>query len=92
MAHTPGPWEYHQQSGVVVKNGLGGVVIARITNPVRVEGAEIKGFANGHLIAAAPELLEALKGALETAIFESHPNRPWHQAAAEAIHKATGGE
>lgn len=45
--------------------------------------------ANARLIASAPDLLEALQSALETAEFEKHPFRPWHEAARAAIRKAT---
>ena len=92
MTHTPGPWKYvpHDtlNGGTIIApsqsaDGLSEIVVYGLCNP---------NLADMSLIAAAPELLEALKGALETAIFESHPKRPWHQAATEAIHKATGGE
>jgi hypothetical protein len=44
------------------------------------------------LIAAAPELLEALKDAIETAEFEKHPFRPWHKKAKDVIARIQGGE
>ena len=45
--------------------------------------------ANARLIAAAPELLDALMSAMQTAEFEHHPERPWHHKARAAIAKAT---
>lgn len=76
--HTPKPWwveVFQDGTSVESKNYT-------ICTDVSNEDAA--------LIAAAPELLEACKDALETAIFEKHPNRPWQAQAAAAIHKATG--
>jgi hypothetical protein len=47
-------------------------------------------YDNARLIAAAPELLEALKSALQTAEFERHPHRGWQDEARRAIAKAEG--
>ena len=46
--------------------------------------------ANARLIAAAPELLEALEDALSTIDFERHKFRPWQAKARQAIAKAKG--
>ena len=48
------------------------------------------GMANAQLIAAAPELLEALQDAIKLANFEGHPYRGWHGKARDAIAKAIG--
>lgn len=53
MSHTPGPWEFDPIDRVVVK---GGAEIAYMARPAN--GADVR------LIAAAPELLEALEFAL----------------------------
>jgi len=63
--HTEGPWEYKEVPGALYSHVASEKYItAGIPNvhkywPERVEEQN----ANGHLIAAAPELLEALKGA-----------------------------
>ena len=69
MAHTPGPW--HIERGMVV--GEDGIIVDDSPNPQ-----------DANLIAAAPELLEALKGAVEGWSPESV------EAAYAAIAKATG--
>lgn len=77
MKHTPGDWEYIKMTGRVV------------SGDVRICG--INGFmsdtgnANARLIAAAPDLLEALENLVRS-------NAPEHVIAAEnAIAKAKGG-
>ncbi len=63
-SHTPGPWEKVGSSdGKLIfighnTNGKAHIADVDIDN-------NMDGFANAHLIAAAPELLEALKLALE---------------------------
>lgn len=47
--------------------------------------------ANAHLIASAPELLEALESAVKTAEADNSPFRTWHTKARIAITKAYGG-
>ncbi len=95
-AHTPAPWiadlgEAHrvraQQDGGQVaimmnlkgQHGLAG----------RMSGDEVA--ANAHLIAAAPQLLEALKAVTATEMFlPDHPQRQAaYKAARAAIYKAT---
>jgi len=69
--HTPGPWKVDTQErsdgdAIAVFPSIGGVCICEVvarsgegrSNPIIQETAE----ANARLIAAAPELLEALKG------------------------------
>jgi hypothetical protein len=61
MSHTPGPWggrNYRDGLGIDVLSGSG---ICVATTP----GDAAHDFANAHLIAAAPELLAALKAAVE---------------------------
>ncbi len=65
MKHTPGKWEYdtkgnyYNESGVIRMNG---VLIAKMVTQTTHKPKEVE--ANARLIAAAPELLEACKGAL----------------------------
>ncbi len=87
--HTPGPWVYSFESvdpEWAVVTTVGGAVIANVNADHRQE-------ANARLIAAAPDLLAALK-LLESAARILPPNidpdSPLAQARA-AIAKAEGG-
>lgn len=51
--HTPGPWSIGKNGRIEAKNGLGKTVV--------VDELAIGDPANAALIAAAPELLDALK-------------------------------
>ncbi len=69
MAHTRGPWEYlppimNDKKGTVMGGGMDGYdsIIATVHNP---SGYDQSINLNGQLIAAAPELLEALEFAIE---------------------------
>jgi hypothetical protein len=79
--HTPGPWKYVHDAWIIAD--VGSVVLTS-------QGME---KADARLIAAAPELLEALQALLAWA--ETKPTRPdedrLQAAAALAIAKATGG-
>lgn len=68
-AHTPGPWEVHQVPGMPDTLGHhviaeGGLTVCSVTYqlPARVgaDVVEVERRANARLIAAAPELLDAL--------------------------------
>lgn len=100
QAHTPGPWIARTQP-----NSKGQVTSIRIwtqdefhgnlvcamspETPAAVQGHEA--FANARLIAAAPDLLEALKN-LYTACTATDFNEHWesYKEAQDAITKATG--
>ncbi len=82
--HTPGPWDFEAEPGygVYVGNDDGNVAEVlcdqvRITDPIAI--------ANARLIAAAPDLLEALE-----ALVERGTDSPLHQAAERAIANAKG--
>jgi hypothetical protein len=73
MKHTPGPWKYIQLTQKVIARSVGGCNLEESDHMIAdirgwghlaylKDGAEIQD-ANGLLIAAAPELLEALKAA-----------------------------
>lgn len=95
--HTPGPWVIHQSTAeswpeILAPNGT--VPLARINSTWRGEA-----LANARLIAAAPELLEALGRISDSINGLSGPiptrNTPefWDYVktiADEAISKATG--
>ena len=90
--HTPGPWIIGTPppSGeqTIGSGSAGGVIVAVATTGVDMEAITL---ANAHLIAAAPDMLEALKAALsliEIIIpFDGEVNR----MVRNAIAKAEGG-
>ena len=88
--HTPGPWIGYKDKGVYVGEGL--------LNPVFETGCgccteKHLSAANARLIAAAPDLLEALIRLIATGLdqreHEEFMSNPAHYARA-AIAKATG--
>lgn len=92
-AHTPGPWT----GGLMID--AGGVIIAKVQTSKKYIGAsgftnpkgpdEATAIANARLIAAAPELLAALK---EIANWGAGSPQPIFDRIRAAIHKATGGK
>ena len=66
MKHTPGPWTHHwDKIGHDVRAADGGLIAAVGIGKVDWKhGDEHYRVANAHLIAAAPELLEACKDAI----------------------------
>jgi len=98
MSHTPGPWRVlpaEVTSGWGLCVGSDRVIVAQIKGPKNAEKT-----ANACLVAAAPELLEALRGMLREhdAITIAAGGKPgvtdrWPERAAAAravIAKATG--
>ena len=85
--HTPGPWVYHKQlNGSLTFFGENGN--RAILSAARLINQE----ANACLIAASPELLDALKGMLEVFGDEfGMGNSSVCDDARAAIAKATGG-
>ena len=100
MKHTPGPWVVESDSGihppgkrrrpvtilmvVAERGGMPGLIVNQ--GPV-----EPRDYANAHLIAAAPDLLEALKALVAACddIDEGYPANAI-AAAEAAIAKAEG--
>ena len=88
--HTPGPWTFDAGNRDVVRTetGCNPILIAQLYKDSRTE-------ANAHLIAAAPEMLEALKKihAIDTSELGNEFNwfRFLQVEAAHAIKKAKGG-
>jgi len=94
-AHTPGPWSYNRDEG-----GMHGHVISTgeyiiCDLPDAGAGAAPHTEANARLIAAAPELLEALEHARMVAAQHLPQDIPGAQSALDmydrAIAKAKGG-
>lgn len=88
--HTPAPWTIKEHEdknhGIDITEGDNGKVIANVTSHFIAEHTEAQ--ANAKLIAAAPELLEALKELIE------YLGEEWQQdqfiiKAQAAINKAT---
>ncbi len=93
--HTPGHWVYHildNQLPVVFTDDEDGITICQLydENTRMGENAE-NNEANAKLIAAAPELLEALKDVLNHLEWDDSesPAQKAYDKAIEAIKKAT---
>ena len=94
--HTPGPWRFAWGGGhALVFDAKGGPTIAGV--PFNCDDDIPLVEANARLIAAAPELLEALQScekalqALCHPVCKDDPDSPLNLASA-AIAKATGGQ
>lgn len=98
-AHTPGPWTFYEENnyGGSVELGSTNVTVAldradRFTSELVISRDEL--CANGHLIAAAPDLLAALENL--AGLFDAlHPNAAqWgdYTKARAAVAKARGGK
>lgn len=92
--HTPGPWMTWDESAAEIS-------ILRHDDTDEPEGNRVVAvawiapshyevIANARLIAAAPELLEALKGACEEHDGVERRVAPWYLKASAAIAKAEG--
>ena len=91
--YTPGPWlcqtPHEDGSITIIGDNLGGLVGAAHCWPTEVEtGGSDRVRANARLIAAAPELLEALEELFDDP-GKIHSIR-WTDKAAAAIAKARG--
>lgn len=81
MSHTPGPWHVEGVGiNALVGAGINGVIVA-VRH--RLRGAESE--ANMRLIAAAPELLEALEALLNFVWGEGYSDAASELARAEAM-------
>lgn len=89
--HTPGPWIQHDKASMAIL-GKNGFLVANCGGHFdsRRESGELEKEhqANARLIAAAPELLEALTAMVETHYWDQE--FPAFKQARAAIHKATG--
>lgn len=59
-AYTPGPWTYHEEDNIFMVTTPAGRRVAEF-QPRSIHVGEAERNANGHLIAAAPDMLEALE-------------------------------
>ena len=92
---TPGPW-IHTTDYIGVHQESTGTCIADLGSEGAPDIGAEESEANARLIAAAPDLLAALKKALNVMNEVGHPRHGYEcgderQAAFEAIQKATGG-
>lgn len=89
MEHTPGPWKAESVKSdrhtLVYKRIMAGKEAVAFAGVYKEHSAE----ANARLIAAAPELLEVLKGAESVIRQGGHLNGQWLLEAHAAIAKAT---
>ena len=89
--HTPGPWTIHKQNAYhisyVVRGGKKENQIAQCFN-WQDKGFDVNSEANAQLIAAAPDLLEALKMMLEGGL--EGPTSQAIETALATIAKAEG--
>ena len=91
--HTPGPWSFYtepQPSGCPIV-GAKGLMIAQLAHSINYNDQAETAIANARLIAAAPELLEALQKMLDVWEHGGIATYPIGEARA-AISKATGGQ
>lgn len=89
-SHTPGPWgiEMHNDTlWIAIPGTFGPKVIAEVDTGFD-EPFESQQHANARLIAAAPDLLAALKELADSC--DAIPGCPVTTRARMAIHKATG--
>lgn len=103
MAHTPGPWSYRWETEArdwAIVTDANGSIVANVNTETGPDASsapatrQMPAEANARLIAAAPDLLEALTSSLE--LLEHHYPKPARNGqiarARAAIAKATGGE
>lgn len=99
--HTPGPWRFYtdpQPNGCPIV-GTGGLMVAQLAHSINYPEQRDTAIANARLIAAAPELLEALgdlMGVAEAAMLRANFDGGEYDIEGEladaraAIAKATG--
>ena len=95
MSHTPGPWrmeEFRKGSYLVTARNAG-------TAREGIVAQHVPGIANARLLAAAPELLEVIREAVDSAEREMAKGRKaspglaaWLEKARAALAKARGEE
>ena len=95
MTHTPGPWKINPRASMVVESESGRTIASCGAYTSNTENTEPENQANARLIAAAPELLEALEAVSDEAIDEYHERHDEYWggklAKARATIAKTGG-
>lgn len=92
QGHTPGPWFITGNMTRYIEASIGGGLIQEVAScgPTEADnGYGEQQMANARLIAAAPELLEALEHAVKTAEWDTYGRASLNKARA-AIAKARG--
>ncbi len=96
--HTPGPWDFPKEQSAIryTVNDMHNRHVAMVSCYCAKQGDEVENLANAQLIAAAPDMLEALKSLVS---FTERTTEGWTEADLEildqaqtAIAKATGGD
>jgi hypothetical protein len=92
MSHTPGPWkiERHYDPGYKNISAQKHTALAQVVWCMEDEDRSPECEANAHLIAAAPELLDALENLLKVHEGEGGTQHHAGDMARAAIAKATG--
>jgi hypothetical protein len=85
IAHTSGPWELAKFSKDMIVDSNGDLIAL-----IPYGDSDETAISNTHLISAAPDLLEALKEALEEFLFDCYDDHPSAKKWRAAIAKATG--
>lgn len=91
MTHSQGPWEATGWNNLTVNTAAGNTIVAIAGgdgNNMGVPKEEMQ--ANARLIAASPEMLEALELMLGTFEYPSNTSNPAVVAAKAAVSKAKG--
>ncbi|HHT5046356.1 TPA: hypothetical protein ACTY4T_001019 [Enterobacter hormaechei] len=86
MKHTPAPWYFSNEGVLRVRAKDDDEVVCSYAGYENCE----REYANARLIAAAPDLLEALQDALHA--YDKHGEHPEWDFARAAISKALGEE
>ena len=96
--HTPGPWLINRESEDVIEGKLSIESVNAETQLsyfiAQVDGCKSQ-EANARLIAAAPDLLEALDDAMDmlgSRLIKDTFGYEWHEKASAAIAKAKGDQ
>ncbi len=96
MSHTPAPWRVengkvskeHTIFGPPAPEMKTGYILARVCHSNLFNDKGKEGLANARLIAAAPELLEALEAIKETAMPHEGPSNPQGMALFQIVQTA----